>query len=378
MKLPSYFEDFLQDIRPTENQNKDYKDGHTRLRQRLNADATLKPLIVSTFLQGSYRRATAVKPKSNKRADVDVIVVTRLSKEEYTPEKALDVFVPFLDTHYKGKWELQGRSFGISLSYVDLDLVITAAPSESQVGILEAKSLTADFSLEEETDWRLVQGWIPHVERVTFSDEMLVKALQSQPEWKTEPLYIPNREAECWEQTHPLEQIRWTRDKNKATNGHYVNVVKAIKWWRRVNHATPKYPKGYPVEHLVGVCCPDGITSVAEGVVSVLETIVSDYASYAEKEEVPFLEDHGVPTHNVMGRVDGADFAEFYEQVKSAADLARTALDEEDVKESALKWRELFGSCFPEPPQDSAGGTKNQGGFTPRTEPSAPSGGRYA
>ena len=35
----------------------------------------------------------------DKRADVDVIVVTRLSMEEYDPEDAMRVFIPFLDEH---------------------------------------------------------------------------------------------------------------------------------------------------------------------------------------------------------------------------------------------------------------------------------------
>lgn len=60
--------------------------------------------------------------------------------------------------------------------------------------------------------------------------------------------------------------------RTRNTNGHYVNVVKAIKWWRRLN-AAPPYPKGYPLEHLIGISCPDGIASVAEGVVRTLEDI---------------------------------------------------------------------------------------------------------
>jgi len=71
------------------------------LRDRLRADERLAPIIVSTFLQGSYRRATAIRPHEGRRADVDVIVVTRLSTDEYDlPEKAFAVFFPFLDDHY--------------------------------------------------------------------------------------------------------------------------------------------------------------------------------------------------------------------------------------------------------------------------------------
>ena len=89
-----------------------------------------------------------MRPKNGKRSDVDVIVVTKLDKDEYTPEEALDLFVPFLEEHYKDKYRIQGRSIGIELSYVDLDLVVTAAPSESQIGILEADSVKRIFQLK--------------------------------------------------------------------------------------------------------------------------------------------------------------------------------------------------------------------------------------
>src|SRR5216683_822604 len=106
MELPSYFTDFLQTIRPTPNQVDDYKCGHQSLRQRLRED-------------------------------------------EYTPALALEVFVPFLEKHYRGKYKKQGRSIGIELSYVDIDLVITAAPSESEVGILQAESVTTEDTPED-------------------------------------------------------------------------------------------------------------------------------------------------------------------------------------------------------------------------------------
>ena len=109
MQMPSYFEKFLREIRPTPNQIENYKCGHNTLRDRLKGDEDLKPIFVSTFLQGSYRRATAVRPRKDKRPDVDVIVVTRLNRDEYTPDEAMDLFVPFLENHYKGKYRRQGH-----------------------------------------------------------------------------------------------------------------------------------------------------------------------------------------------------------------------------------------------------------------------------
>ncbi|MFV0929279.1 SMODS domain-containing nucleotidyltransferase [Pseudomonas palmensis] len=122
MELKPQFTEFLAGIRPTIRQQEDWKVGSKTLRNRLEADEKLKHIVVATFLQGSVRRSTAVRPLGEKRPDVDVVVVTNLDYNRLTPKEAMDLFEPFLERYYKGKWRPQGRSFGIELSYVDLDL----------------------------------------------------------------------------------------------------------------------------------------------------------------------------------------------------------------------------------------------------------------
>ena len=113
----------------------------------------------------------------------------------------------------------------------------------------------------------------------------------------------------------------------------------------------------------MGVCCPDDINSVAEGVTRTLEAIVTDYYWDAQYEQAPCLPDHGVPEHNVLERVSGEEFAEFYEHAKEAAEIAREALDSDDKKKSIEKWRELFGNKFP-PDEDNGGqGNSSTGPF---------------
>lgn len=383
MDLPSYFIDFLTAIRPQSNHIDDYKKGHKTLRNRLNEYSDLSKIIVTTFLQGSYRRATANRPQGDKRADVDVIVVTMLSEDEYTPKKVMELFVPFLEKYYQGKYKIQGRSFGIELSYVDLDLVITSAPSETEEKLLQSDSVSSDDTPETlmaEDDWRLNEKWLSTEERsiLPFSRQQCrLDSAKTEAEWKLSPLRIPNRDTEQWQDTHPLEQIRWTWEKNRKCNKHYINVVKAIKWWRKESYSTPKYPKGYPVEHLIGECCPDGIETVAEGVTKTLEKIVLDYEWCASLKIVPNLPDRGVPSHNVFKRVSGEDFAEFHGQVCEAAKVARQAIDEPDLHKSVECWQHLFGKKFPDAPPKKSNGSTN-GGFTPRQGPTVITGGRFA
>lgn len=375
MELKSEFADFLTEIRPTTNQRNEMKSAHETLRARLNADEALSPIFVSDFLQGSYRRHTAVRPKGDKRSDVDIIVVTKLAEAEYTPERAMALFEPFLEKYYAGKWRKQGRSFGIDMSHVSLDLVITSAPSESELGVFKSDAVTSDDDLLDAPDWRLHKSWLSLGHRSRLDARDLLKEASMGREWALSPLRIPDRDARRWDDTHPLEQIRWTRDKNATTDRHFVNVVKSVKWSRIEMHPDAKHPKGFPLERMVGDCCPDRIGSVAEGITLTLEAMVSKYGSGK-----PVLPDYGVPHHDVLGRITRADFATFYEQTKAAALIARKAYDSTDRAESSELWRELLGSKFPKCEDDGSGtgGGGKKAGFQEPSTRAVPGSGRFA
>jgi hypothetical protein len=380
MELASYFTDFLSEIRPRKDQLAALRSAHKTLRKRIGEDEGLASICISDFLQGSYRRSTATRPLGDEKADVDVVVVTNLDPGQFTPDEALDQFETFLDTYYEDQWEKNGRSIGIELAGLKLDLVVTAAPSESEKSFYKAASVRTNYSLEEAPDWRLVPSWPDPEFRSQAGSDRQLEAATKEAEWKTKPLLIPDRDAQVWQETHPLAQITWTRDKNKSCNRHYINVVKAIKWWRR-RHEEPKYPKSYPLEHLIGDCCPDGISSVAEGVTATLEAIVRNYQGYVDTGRTPTLWDRGV-LQDVFHRVTPEDFKAFHELAKAAAPIARWALDSQSEGESAAAWRELFGSRFPEGPDEGGksgpGGGGVTGGFTPRAAPTIITGGRFA
>jgi hypothetical protein len=380
MILESDFAKFLQEIRLQENHREDLQTGHRTLRERLRADEDLKPVIVSDFLQGSYRRDTAVRPNGDARADVDIVVVTNLKEHRaagdggYTPAQAINRFKPFVEKYYKGKYRIQGRSIGIELSYVELDLVITSAPSEAQARFLASEAVTTNFNLADAPDWRLHPAWLSPDKRTKAVLGRLYEA-EREEEWKAEPLRIPDRDANIWEDTHPLEQIRWTRNKNANCEKHFVNVVKAIKWWRLEKHPEPERPKGFPLERLVGECCPDGIRSVAQGIALTLAAISANYAGHVATGRKPVLPDYGVPGHDVFKRVTAKDFAAFHKQAVEGAALARRAYESINPTESGNLWHELLGDKFPKP---SDNGGKKSGGFTERAAVTIPGSTRFA
>ena len=353
MDLPSYFADFLSDIRPTQEQRDELKAGHEELRGHWNAYQPLKPIIVTDFLQGSYKRGTAVRPSNGKKSDVDIVVVTRLSEDEYNPEGAIALLTPFLDKHYAGRWTPQGRSVGIQLDEIEMDLVLTSAPKEAQVGLLKSEGITSDDALDDD------------------APEPLRKALNEAARWKGEPLRIPDREAKRWEHTHPIAQLEWTSAKNARCDGHFLGVVKAIKWWKYECRADVDKPRSYPLERIIGECCPDRLDSVAQGVALTLERITSDYATGK-----PRLDDYGTG-RDVLARISAGEFNAFHTAAREAAAIARRALQSETRAESVALWKQLFGSRFPDAP-GSGGASPPSGGFTRREGPSEPSRGRFA
>lgn len=360
--LPSYFEEFLLNIRPSDPEREAMRDAHRELREKVQADADLKTIVIADFLQGSHRRHTDHTAVNGKRSDVDVVLVTTLDESQYPdPTQALLRFAPFLERNYRGRWGLQGRSIEIKLDGVKLDMVPTSAPSEA------VQEAIRSLEVQKLYDWE------------AKSLEPLYESLQKSARaggWQAEPLRIPNRDANRWEDTHPLEQIRWTIGKNQSCDGHFVNVARGLKWWRHVNYPQQKYPKGYPWEHMIGDCCPNGIGSIAEGVTLALEGIRENYREHRQFGTKPKLFDRGVPYNDVWERITVPEFSAVYDQASAAADLARYALNlpQDQLAEAIVTWQKLFGSEFPNlrTGGSSSSGSGQTGGFTQRAAVAVP------
>lgn len=355
MELPTFFTDFDGRITPAETQRSAAQSGHTTLRSRLEGDPTLKDVVDVTFLQGSYRRSTAIRPKADGNLDVDVIVVTTIDSNTTSPTQAIEQFIPFVERYYPGKYQRQGRSIGISLSNVDLDLVVTAKPDAATASVLRKSAALGSEGLDN-------AGWTTEVIKVLGSED-----------WRSGSLLIPDRDAGQWHKTHPLAQIERTAQKNSQCGGHFLRVVRAAKWrnrWARADRA----PKSFPLERIVGEYCPNGITSVGAGLVGYYEAALTALRPYAERGAVPFLPDYGAEDHNVLARCTPGDIADFVDDLANAAPIARAAYAETDRVKSAKLWRDLLGDEFPE--ADGSGGSGK--GFTERAAVTVPATARFA
>lgn len=358
LTLPTLFSAFISSIRTSDSEMEKLKRAHILLRDRLTSHPSLKDLIFTTFIQGSYRRRTSLQPIGGKRSDVDVVVVTKLP-ESVRPKDALAKFAPFVERYYPDKGRAQARSIGIHTESVDMDLVITSAPSVADEELIEA--IAQDDDLDNEIPWRSKAVWAP----------LLKAARQDSADWKISPLRIPDCSADCWEDTHPIAQLEWTSAKNESCNGHFSNIVRALKWWKYNKHPTPSKPRSYPLERMIAECCPDGITSIAEGIAATLHNMARRFT----KVRLPLF-DHGTQC-DVLQRITDSEFYALVSVLPDAARTAQRAIDAASASEAALHWQALFGKQFPDPSSDDGGG---EGGrrFTRRESSSDPDSGRFA
>ena len=288
MELAGDFSAFLSSIQPGEDDVAAAKSAHEKVRERLRTDEDSKEAHKDTFLSGSYARHTAI----NDINDVDVICILDLDHRITEPEVCLAWIQGILVRYYK-ETKRQGRSVGANAAKgVWLDIV-PATPVSTDDG----------------------------------------------------PLWIPDREAREWVQTHPKGQIAASLSKNKATNGYYVQVAKLLKFWRDRLGTDPCNPKSYILEALIHgtIGYP---SSHAQAIVSVLEGINQTYGSYRNLDVVPVISDPGYPSVNVAKRWSSSEFKAFLTNVKNAAAIARGAYDSKDEATSRKLWRQIFGSGF--------------------------------
>ncbi len=288
MELSSDFKAFLSSIQPGDDEIGAAKAAHEQVRDELKTDSESKEAHKDTFLSGSYARRTAI----NDINDVDVICILDID-QTITPPEVLLSWVQGILTNYYKEVRPQGRSIGAAgKGGVWLDIV-PATPVPSTDG----------------------------------------------------PLWIPDRDAKEWVQTHPKGQIAACNDRNKITNGYFVQVVKLLKAWRDRLPTKSCQLKSYILESLIHKTIGTP-SSHAGAIVSVLEGIETSYGVYRGTSIVPAISDPGYASVNVTKRLPAKEFDDFMIQVKAAAQTARSAFNSPTESESKKLWRQLFGSRF--------------------------------
>ena len=298
MAIQTQFREFLMDIEPSHTTKKRGQDAHTSLRDFIRSHETFMQYHERTFLSGSYKRDTAIRPQTKdgdeERPDVDIIVVTNHSLDD-APGEVVSLLYDTLADKYDDLRK-QARSVGVFTYTADMDVVPIIAP-DGMAGTL----------------------------------------------------YIPDRGLEEWLETNPPAHTKWTTEMNAASDGRFKPLVKLAKWWRRANPTVAKRPKGFMIECIAAECMDFGENQYAELFLSMLETIESRYSTYVNLDLVPYIADPGVPGNSVLSGVTVSAFKGFYNKAATCAEIGRRALDAGDTEEGLQLWRDVFGSRFPAP-----------------------------
>lgn len=302
MTTQQQFLDFLSEIEPSASTVSACSSAHNALREALRTDENFSMLHVQTFLSGSYRRDTAIRPQKIgevlQRPDVDIIVVTNHTNED-DPHDVLDALHQALvDAGYQNL-KVNRRSTAVTLAGVDMDVVPVIEDGDAYL--------------------------------------------------------IPDVELKKWLTTNPAAHTQWTVDVNRDTGSRFKPLVKIVKWWRRCHLSALRRPKGFILECLVAKHMSYSQVNYQTLFVEVLEGIRDAYSVHVLLGQVPFVEDPGVPGSNVFSNVTFDEFKTFYDMVKEHAALARKAKNETDDDEALKQWRAILGPRFPA----AAGATKS-------------------
>ena len=298
MAIQTQFRQFLTDIEPSTTTKKRAQDAHTRLRKFIRSHETFKQYHEGTFLSGSYKRDTAIRPQvkdgDEERPDVDIIVITNHSLDD-VPSDVVNLLYDTLSDKYDDLRK-QARSVGVFTSTADMDVVPIIAPDG-------------------------MDG----------------------------TLYIPDRHLGEWLETNPPAHSTWTTEMNATGEGRFKPLVKLTKWWRREKPTISKRPKGFMIECIVAECMDFEETQYAELFLGMLESIVSRYSAYVSLDMVPSIEDPGVADNDVLSGMTFSAFEGFYNKAATCAEIGRRALAAGDTEEGLRLWRDVFGSRFPAP-----------------------------
>lgn len=295
MATKQQFLDLLTEIEPSTSTKNSCSSAHNRVREALRVDAGFEKFHVDTFLSGSYKRDTAIRPRkidgALQRPDVDIIVITNHTVHDKPADVIAALHKALKDAGYKNL-TVNRRSVNILMTTVEMDVV-----------------------------------------PIIDTGNGMYK--------------IPDKVSNEWIVTNPPGHTTWCTEVNKNAGGRFKPLVKMLKWWRRENLPNLRRPKGFILETLVAKHMSYTETSYEELVLKLFVAIKDAYWMTVWSNSVPSLADPGVPGNNVFSHVTAEEFKTFYDKIKEHIDLIKAAQAEEDDAEALKKWRAVFGSCFP-------------------------------
>ncbi len=161
--------------------------------------------------------------------------------------------------------------------------------------------------------------------------------------------YITNRDDNLFELTNPEGYNAWLDERNRLANGRLVKVIRLIKYLRDFKDTFDC--KSVILSILLGNSVDEasawGDDTLYTDVPTSLRKIVDDLDDYLQANEtMPSIDDPSEPTENFNHRWDQDRYSNFRNKMHQYRGWIDEAFLEEDIEESKVKWRRLFGDKF--------------------------------
>jgi len=299
MILKQSFNDFLSTgksgVSLDDTRSSKIQTAHNAVRDYLESLDEIKAIYNETFLQGSYRLNTAVRPQGDGEYDVDVILsLSLVDRNGNMPDSKVVIkrLVELLELNgtYKGKVKQKNRCA-----------------------------------------------------RINYVDGFHMDVVPAHCDGNTEaPLRVPSE----WDYSHPKGFRTWCVERHEKSNKNFYSVVKMLKWWRNLRYGDTGSPKSILLTTLVGNHISASDISIDTSLVETMESLNGRLKLY---QFVPQVPNPSLQAENLSRTWSQEDYEEFKESFDSATKKARLALNERDEKKAIEIWNSkiLFDGTFP-------------------------------
>lgn len=313
------FTEFIKDITPSETTVSNCQSAHTNVRKALLKDEGFKDQVKRVFLGGSYKRSTAIRPKtkngSTERPDVDLYVVVDGSPWDSDPAALMD------------------------------DLYAALNRARDDLGITAIKRNRCSIAMS--------------INKADLDVSILL-------ERQDDDLYrIGNRNTGEWYKTDPEEHTNWSATQNTRCSGRFNPMTRMVKWARRQNKTVSRHPKSFALETFIAPHVSETETHYGQLFHDWCQSFLDAYAVNRLLGTCPLLEDPAVPGGNILAGVTNEEFCAYYDKIEKHRDDAAKALMEDDQDKATDYWRRIFGDRFPKPKQSGQSTKRDAAAMSP-------------
>jgi hypothetical protein len=297
MIIRNSFDDFLGKISLDKTRREKIMTAHNNVRDLLANDEEVGPVYFETFLQGSYRLGTAVRPQGDGSYDVDVVLVLNLK-------------------------DFAGPNSGM--------------PSAHSVIAWLVRRLTSYpvYATKVKAGRRCV--------RIDYADGFHMDIIPAHCDGDTDaPLLVPAN----WGRSHPKRFRSHCVRIHATSNEKFYAVVKMLKWWRNIHFGDESSPRSILLTTIVS----DHISKAASVDEALVETMESLRSFFSKNFSVPEVCNPSLPEEKLSASWSWLDYHEFKTKFASATTAARQAFDAKDEESTIKRWNanELFKETFP-------------------------------